>query len=68
MDQVFQPLLGADFLRQHNLMLDITGRKLIDASDFLSVDRSITTAGIFKLYSVFSAVDIYGKLLAKFGL
>ena len=58
MAQVSQPLLGADFLRAHKLMPDFTGRKLIDASDFISVDCGITTAGIFKLNSVFSAVDI----------
>ena len=66
MAQVSQPLLGADFLRAHNLMPDLTGRKLIDASDFTSVDCGITTAGVFNLNSVFSAVDTYGKLLAEF--
>ena len=32
--EVSQPLLGADFLRAHSLLVDIRGKCLIDPSDF----------------------------------
>ena len=31
-----QPLLGADFLRAHNLFVDLRGRRLVDAQTYQS--------------------------------
>ena len=35
--QIYQPLLGADFLRTHSLLVDIKGQRLIDPFDFTSL-------------------------------
>lgn len=64
--EVSQPLLGADFLRAHSLLVDVKGQRLIDSSDFTSIGvRSITTA-VPHLDSIASAGDEFAKLLAEF--
>ena len=37
------PLLGADFLRQHNLLVDIRNHRLIEADTFCSIPCSISS-------------------------
>ncbi|GFN74328.1 Pol polyprotein [Plakobranchus ocellatus] len=41
---VKRPLLGADFLRQHNLLVDIRGRRLIEADSFSHINCSVSSA------------------------
>ena len=63
---VSQPLLGADFLRAHSLLVDVKGQQLIDSSDFTLIGvRSVTTTAL-QLDSIASANDDFAKLLAKF--
>ncbi|GFR67612.1 transposon Ty3-G Gag-Pol polyprotein [Elysia marginata] len=40
---VKRPLLGADFLRQHNLLVDIRGRRLIEADSFSHISCSVSS-------------------------
>ena len=64
--EVSQPLLGADFLRAHSILVDIKGQRLIDSSDFTSIGlHSITTAAPH-LDSIASAGDEFAKLMADF--
>ena len=64
--QVSQPLLGADFLRAHALLVDIKGQRLIDASDYTSITLHSVTAAVPHLSSIASADDEYGRILADF--
>ncbi|GFO41225.1 retrovirus-related pol polyprotein [Plakobranchus ocellatus] len=41
---VKRPLLGADFLCQHNLLVDIQGRILIEADSFSHINCSVSSA------------------------
>ncbi|GFR76621.1 retrovirus-related Pol polyprotein [Elysia marginata] len=40
---VKRPLLGADFYRQHNLLVDIRGRSLIKADSFSHINCSVSS-------------------------
>ncbi|GFO11983.1 Pol polyprotein [Plakobranchus ocellatus] len=40
---VKRPLLGADFLRKHNLLVDIRGRRLIEADSFSLINCSVSS-------------------------
>ena len=64
--QVSQPLLGADFLRAHSLLVDIKGRRLIDPTDYTSIDLRSVPATALHLDSIASADDEFAKLLADF--
>ena len=61
--QVSQPLLGADFLRAHALLVDIKGQRLINASDYTctvsrqpyhtsapSLQQTTSTAGYWPIF------------------
>ena len=50
--KVTQPLLGGDFLRAYNLMPDVAGQRLVDASDFTSIDCGTAAAMALHLNSV----------------
>ena len=64
--QVSQPLLGADFLRAHSLLVDLKGQRLIDPSDFTSIALHSVPATAPHLDSIASADDEYARLLAEF--
>lgn len=40
---VKRPLLGADFLRQHNLLVDVRGRRLIEADSFSHIHCTVSS-------------------------
>ena len=67
---VQRPLLGADFLLRHELLVDIAGRRLLDATTLSSVIGSLVmTAGSSSnmgLVSLSSSADPYATLLKKF--
>ena len=63
---VSQPLLGADFLRAHSLLVDIKGQRLIDSSDYTSITLRSASAAALHLNSIASADDEFAKLLAEF--
>ena len=64
--EVSQPLLGADFLRAHSILVDVKGQRLIDSSDFTSIGLHSTTTAAPHLDSIASADDEFAKLLAQF--
>ena len=64
--QVSQPLLGADFLRAHSLLVDIKGQRLIDPFDFTSITLRSIPATAPHLDSIASADDEFAKLLAEY--
>jgi len=41
---VRRPILGADFLRRHNLLVDLRGQRLLDAKSFNSYACSVVTS------------------------
>ncbi|RUS78761.1 hypothetical protein EGW08_013477 [Elysia chlorotica] len=43
---VKRPLLGADFLRQHNLLVDIRGHRLIEADSFSHINCSVSSISV----------------------
>ena len=64
--QVSQPLLGADFLRAHSLLVDIRDQCLLDPGDFTSIPLRSITAAMPHLGSIASVDDAFAKLLADF--
>ncbi len=64
--EVSQPLLGADFIRAHSILIDVKGQRLIDPSDFTSITLHSTIAAAPHLDSIASADDEFAKLLAEF--
>ena len=64
--QVSQPLLGADFLRAHSLLVDLKGQRLIDPFDFTSITLRSTAATAPQLAAIALADDKFAKLLADF--
>uniref|UniRef100_A0A5S6QIV2 RNA-directed DNA polymerase n=1 Tax=Trichuris muris TaxID=70415 RepID=A0A5S6QIV2_TRIMR len=64
---VSQPLLGADFLRAHSLLVDIENQRLVDAKTFTSINlRRAHLVHAPHLGSIASYANCYAKLLAKF--
>ncbi|KII63807.1 Retrovirus-related Pol polyprotein from transposon opus [Thelohanellus kitauei] len=61
-----QPLLGADFLRSNNLLVDLKRKKLVDAESYLSISCGQTTGHTSKLASVAKSDDRFNNLLSEF--
>ena len=61
---VKRPLLGADFLRRHNLLIDIRGQRLIEADTYMSVSCDFTKANVTHL--AFINTNKYRKVLIEF--
>ena len=61
---VSRPLLGADFLRSNSLLVDLTGRRLVDAETYHSVPLGATRTPALHLNAVTS--NQYNTLLSKF--
>ena len=66
---VARPLLGADFLRAHGLLVDLKGNRLVDATSFVSIPlvpiTSTSPATHLATLSL-SSVNTYNTLLAEF--
>ena len=63
---VSRPLLGADFLRSNSLLVDLQGKRLVDAATFHSVPLSSTRVFAPCLDAISSSTDQYNLLLAEF--
>ena len=63
---VTRPLLGADFLRSNSLLVDLKGKRLVDAATFHSVPLRPTTAPALHLGGISRSTDQYDLLLAEF--
>ena len=63
---VAHPLLGADFLQVHSLLVDLKGRRLVDAEMFSSVPLTISTVSAPELGTIAASSNRYHKLLAQY--
>ena len=63
--KVTQPLLGADFLCAHNLMVDVKGQRLVDTKTFSSFTLN---SGLGRALGVYSVSDskTYANILTQF--
>ena len=62
---VKQPILGADFLCAHSLIVDVKGRRLVDANTFISLPLFHTTRSAERVQSI-SSTNEFRKLLDDF--
>ena len=60
------PLLGADFLCAHSLLVDIKNRRLVDAVTYTSHVCTLSDTDSIRLSSALSTSDIFLRLLAEF--
>lgn len=58
---VSKPILGADFLRKHNLLVDIRGSRLLHASDFSSLPCAVAEGSTCAISPV--TTDPYSTML-----
>ena len=63
---VKRSLLGADFLRQHNLLVDIRNHRLIEADTFSGISCSISSATTNHLALVEPTSNKFRKVLNEF--
>ena len=63
---VSRPLLGADFLRANSLLVDLKGKRLVNAETYLSIPLRKDGASAPHLDAISATTDSYGKLLAEF--
>lgn len=63
---VKRPLLGADFFRHHNLLVDIRGQRLIEADTFLSTPCSVTNISVAELAPIDAGSNKFRKILQEF--
>ena len=61
-----RPLLGADFLRSHSLLVDLKGRRLVDAAIFHSAPLNPSAFPAPHLGAISTSTDQYDSLLAEF--
>ena len=61
-----QPLLGADFLRANNLLVDLKGRRLVRADTYESLACGNARAHAPHLAAISTVNDEYAQLLAEF--
>ena len=63
---VGQPLLGADFLRQHALLVDVKHQRLVNALSFTSIPLGLDTVCPPSLNCISTIHNSYARLLALF--
>ena len=62
---VSRPLLGADFLRAHALLVDLKGSRLIHASTYASVDATPSALTVPCISSLVSSQNLFADVLAN---
>ncbi len=63
---VSRPLLGADFLCFHSLLVDLNGRRLVNAATYHSVALHPSSRSALHLSTISSVDDVYNSLLAEY--
>lgn len=63
---VSRPLLGADFLRSNSLLVDMQGKRLVDAASFLSVPLSPSGVSAPRLGAISRSTHQFDLLLTEF--
>ena len=66
MADVPQPLLGADFLRANNLLVDLRRSCLVDAQTYASVQCGHIYGHVPHLAAISTADDAYAQILAQY--
>lgn len=61
-----RPLLGADFLRSNSLLVDLNGKRLLDAATFHSTPLTSSTTPAPHLGAISTSTNQYDILLAEF--
>ena len=64
--QVSQPLLGSDFLAQHNLLVDVARRRLISADTFNYVQLQTNTDPVHQLNVCSTPNDKYSGIITEY--
>ena len=64
--EVSRPLLGADFLLSNSQLVDLKGKRLMDAATYHSIALHSTRVSAPRLDAISSSTDCYGLLLADF--
>ena len=59
---VKRPLLGADFIRQHNLLVDVRGQRLIEINTYLSISCDVTVSSVSQLAPIEIGSNKYRSL------
>ena len=63
--QVSQPLLGSNFLAQHNLLVDVARRRLISADAFNYVQLQTNTDSVHQLIVCSTPNDKYSGIITE---
>ncbi|RUS85737.1 hypothetical protein EGW08_006531 [Elysia chlorotica] len=63
---VKRPLLGADFFRNHNLLVDLRGKRLIEADTFLTSPCSVGKSAVTQLAPIEAHSNRFRKILQEF--
>ena len=63
---VKRPLLGSDFLRHHNLLVDVRGQRLIEADTYSSVTCHVTSTRPDGLALIDSGCNQFRRVLTEF--
>ena len=63
---VARPLLGADFLRANSLLVDLKGKRLVDAETYLSIPLGNAQMRAPRLATISASTDKYDLLRAEF--
>ena len=61
-----RPLLGADFLRTNSLLVDLKGKRLVDAATYHSAPLHSTKVSAPHIDAISTSTDQYDLLLAEF--
>ncbi|GFR76394.1 retrovirus-related Pol polyprotein [Elysia marginata] len=61
-----QLLLGADFFRQHNLLVDLRGQRLIEADTFLSCPCTVGVTSVTESAPIETESNKFRKILQEF--
>lgn len=63
---VSKPIIGADFLRHHGLLVDLSNRRLIDSTTKLFAIAKLSTMPVTTVYTIANKDSPYAQLLAEF--
>ena len=63
---VKRPLLCADFFRRHNLLVDLSGQRLIEANTYLSSPCSVSRVTVTELAPIEQESNRFRKALQDF--
>ena len=63
---VSKAILGADFLRHHNLLVDVKGRRLLDMETYCSMSCTVSSSFTTGLTHITESDSAYLKLLDEF--